>query len=150
MFFIGVLWLCTALYQMLSVSNVILFINWKILLIEISFRWQFDIHFTQSSVSALSVTSFMFIYCFCGNLLTVRCEKVNEAIIQSFWYKYPIKFQMFIKMILIRNQKSFYITGFKVTQCSFETFKKVSSCSHHHKSKFIQFHISFSFSFKFK
>lgn len=79
----------------------------------------------QSLISAQSVTLFMFIYCYCGNSITVNCEKITDAALQSCWYEYPIEYQQFMRHIIRRSQKAFHLTAFGIVECSFETFKKV-------------------------
>lgn len=80
----------------------------------------------QSLISAQSVTLFMFIYCYCGNSITVNCEKIAYGASHSFWYEYPVKYQQYVKQIILRGQKPFYLTGYEIVKCSFETFKSVS------------------------
>lgn len=87
---------------------------------------KFDIHFMQSFISAQSVTLFMFIYCYCGNSITINCSKITYAASQSCWYRYPVKYQQFVRHIIRRGQKPFYLTGYEIAKCSFETFRSVS------------------------
>lgn len=46
-------------------------------------------------------------------------------ITQSVGYLYPPEYQSFIKLIIMRNQKPYFVKGFKMTKCPLETFKKV-------------------------
>lgn len=136
MFSIGVLWLCTTLYQMLSVSEHYYgyFEKWLKWIKKKHLLWwnffhnfqKFDIHFAQAFISAESATLFMFIYCYCGNSITVNCGKITYAASQSCWYRYPVKYQHFIRHIIRRGQKPFYLTGYEIVKCSFETFRSVS------------------------
>lgn len=134
MFLGGVLWLCTALYQMLSVSTIRTKLTnvpdcriFMLILIKcVSFHQKFDIHFMQSFIAAQSVTLIMFIYCYCGNSLTTSCERTAYAALQLSWYKYPMKYQKFLKQIVLLAQQPFYLSGYHMMKCSFETFKSVS------------------------
>lgn len=89
----------------------------------------------QQLISAGSACEFMFTFCFCGNLISNNNEKVCHEISHTCWYKYPVKYQHFVEFIILHSQQQFYLTGFKITHCSYHTFKKVSFIDDNKKTK---------------
>lgn len=70
--------------------------------------------------------SCMFIYCYVGNIVTVKCFNVSLIAYQSLWYRYPTNLQFYVMQIIRFSQKPFYLSGYGVMRCSLESFTSVS------------------------
>lgn len=86
----------------------------------------FDIKLFQSTVSNLLIIVWLFIYCFFGHLISSKCAQVGDIAYQSRFYEYPTDFKMYTLFIIARSQRPFFITGYKLTKCSLETYTNVS------------------------
>lgn len=71
--------------------------------------------------------SFIFICIFCefGATIIVQFDLLNDKLIQSNWYLYPIGVQRMVFLLMINAQKSSFIRGFGNIACTREALKRV-------------------------
>lgn len=72
------------------------------------------------------LTSYLFVFCFVGTIITTKCQQIAISTYQSMWYNSSIDHQRYIILILARSQKDFYFHGYKLVICSLMNFKSVS------------------------
>lgn len=68
----------------------------------------------------------LFVYCYFGHIISCKGEEVANFAYNSMFYKYPLKLQIFTFFIISRSQRTFFITGYRITKCSLESFARVS------------------------
>lgn len=81
--------------------------------------------FYQVICAFLTVMQQVFALCYLGDMATSKCATTNEDVYHTNWYKYPVKMQKFIILIMMRSQKQFVFKGFSLLQCSLPAFKEV-------------------------
>lgn len=86
-----------------------------------------NIKLFQPTVSNFLIIVWLFIYCYFGHLITWKCEQVADFTYHSLFYKYPLDLRIFTLLFITRSQRPFYITGYKLTKCSLESYAKVSA-----------------------
>lgn len=87
---------------------------------------EMDFLLFQSFVNVTVVISSFFVFCQNGNIVSSECETTADVAYSSLWYRYPRDLQPYMTIILARTQKLYVFTGYKMTKCNFESFKKVS------------------------
>lgn len=85
----------------------------------------------QSIVNVIVVISSFYVFCQNGNIVTTEGLRLADVAYDSLWYRYPAKLQPYMIIILRRAQIPYIFTGYKISRCDLESFKKV--CSHHHR-----------------
>lgn len=126
-FSIGTLWLSTSLAQYLvhifrPVSiNIIIFNR----ISRVIFLKDFDIKLFQPTVANFLIIVWLFIYCFYGHLISWKCREIGDFTYCSLFYKYPLDLRMFTLFMITRSQRPFYITGYKLTKCSLDSYARV-------------------------
>lgn len=66
------------------------------------------------------------VLCFYGQYLIDSYEQLNDSIIFSDWYKYPIGLQKILHMMIAATQYPVEIKGFGSSSCTREILKEVS------------------------
>lgn len=64
-------------------------------------------------------------HCYFSSITALRLQRIADDIYNSMWYKMPNKYKKYHILSIIAAQKPRYFTGYGITQCSLETFKKV-------------------------
>lgn len=85
-----------------------------------------DLNIFKPAVSVALVMVWLYVYCSFGQLITSKCEQISDIAYESTFYHYPIDLRIFTLMAIGRAQKPFYITGYKITQCSLHSYRRVS------------------------
>ncbi|XP_055307137.1 uncharacterized protein LOC129571372 [Sitodiplosis mosellana] len=98
----GTVWLSTSMAQFMDI-NIKLF---------------------QPAVSNFLILVWLFVYCFYGNLITWKCLQVADFAYHSKFYNYPNDLKIFTLLMMERSQRPFYITGYKITKCSLESYTR--------------------------
>lgn len=80
----------------------------------------------QTTVSNMLIMGWLFVYCFFGSLLNWKCGQVGEFAYHSKFYEYPMELKLFTLFMIERSQRPFFITGFRITKCSLESYAQVS------------------------
>lgn len=61
-----------------------------------------------------------------GQMLHSNLINLSELIYQSDWYQYPRSVQRFVRLMIMRAQKQFYISAYGILSCHLENFAGVS------------------------
>lgn len=93
------------------------------------------------------ILSQLFLYCYFGQRITDQVRyflypehipsiaeiyynfqscRLSESIYQLNWYNYPIKFQKYFQLMMLRSQNSKYFSGFGFVYCSLRKFMDVT------------------------
>lgn len=86
----------------------------------------FDYLFIQLVLINLVLTSYLFVLCFIGTIITNKCCGIAYAAFQSKWYNSSNDHQRYVILIIARSQKPFFFHGYKLVVCSLMSFKSVS------------------------
>lgn len=86
-----------------------------------------DIFAVFVAISFFCVTPYLL--CYFATKITINAESVSLCIWNSNWYKYPVKYQIYCKLILMRAQRPVYFHGFKMITAEMETLLKVKDDS---------------------
>lgn len=70
----------------------------------------------------------LFVFYYIGHILTMQMVNLSDTIYTSEWYRYPLKVQQLLRLMIVRSQKRFYISGYGVLACTLENFLGVSQC----------------------
>lgn len=89
------------------------------------FLKDFDIKLFQPTVANILIIVWLFIYCFYGHLISWKCQQIGDFTYHSLFYKYPLDLRMFTLFMITRSQRPFYITGYKLTKCSLDSYARV-------------------------
>lgn len=109
------------------------------------FIWSFQSASTQkyllfqSTGSTLAFIFMMFIFCYFGNVVTTKSAAVADKAYQTMWYKYPVRMQPHIILIMMQSQKPFYLKGYELMLCSLQNFTWVSKHITHINDYFFGF-----------
>lgn len=87
---------------------------------------ELNVQIIRPAISTILGLVWLFLNCFYGNLITIKLEQVADFAYESVFYKYPNDLRIFTLMTMCRSQRPFFITGYKITQCSLESYKRVS------------------------
>lgn len=68
-----------------------------------------------------------FPYCYAATNASCSIQSLNESVFNAIWYKLPVKYQHYIKMMLMPPQNTRQLSGYDLIDCSLETFRKVNS-----------------------
>lgn len=113
--------------------NAVIFITFSngIIWLSASFAQflEFNIKLFQPALSSMLVLVWLYIYCAFGNLVSAKCEQISQFAYDAHFYKYPIDLNIFTIMTILQAQKPFFITGFKMTHCSLDSYRRVSFVS---------------------
>lgn len=123
-FSIGIVWLCMAIFQFeFQVKLVHVACNNELMTVQ-HFVQGLSAQLLQSTVANMLILVCLYIYCLFGDIITRRCQEINDIAYSLQFYTHPVKLQPTITLIMAAAQKPHYITGYKITQCSLESFKK--------------------------
>lgn len=93
---------------------------------------QFNVAFQKGFLSILililaSGLSFgmTYIYCYTGSLVHSALLQRSEYTYEVQWYRFPIKYQKFIPMILSETQREHYFEGFGIVRLEYSTYTMV-------------------------
>lgn len=67
----------------------------------------------------------LFLYCYYGNKLTTKSFELLDSVYQSTWYEYPIRYQRYVQLMMVRMQRPMVLTGYDVVLCNLPTFTTV-------------------------
>lgn len=84
--------------------------------------------FLQSILTTSAIVLITFIFCFFGNNVTIKFNETAVHAYNSSWYLCPIHLQRYIILMMQRSQRPLYLTGYKVTRCSLDSFTSVRHC----------------------
>lgn len=87
---------------------------------------QLDILLIQIIDGLGIIVANIFVYCYFGNLVTIKLAEIADASYSMLWYKYPLQQQKYVILLLVRAQRPFYLTGYFRTSCTLERFTGVS------------------------
>lgn len=87
---------------------------------------ELSIQLYQATGIAIMCLACLFIYCFYGQLLTDESLKINGAAYGMNWYQYPLKYRICVRMIIQYTQAPFYVSIYRLINCSLENFTSVS------------------------
>lgn len=130
-FSVGTIWLSTSMAQFMvtayrhcfqTLIHSLKTIDYKIFH---SFKKDINIKLFQPSVSNFLILVWLLVYCFYGNLITSKCLQVADFVYESQFYNYPHDLKIFTLLMMQRSQRPFYITGYKITMCSLESYSRV-------------------------
>lgn len=76
--------------------------------------------------SLITQVIFNYISCSYANNVTVRSLSAAEIAYSMPWYGFPVSRQLFIKHMIRRAQKPFYLKGYDIVECSLTTFFNVN------------------------
>lgn len=82
----------------------------------------------------------LIIFCYFGQMVTNDCEMVASSVYNVLWYQFPIHLQKSVIFIIGRSQHPFYLTAFKMYQCSLRSFTGVWSLNRYSFIIEIYFH----------
>lgn len=68
----------------------------------------------------------LFILSYFGQILHTNLNDMSEMMYQSEWYRYPNSVQHFVMFMMMRGQRSFYISAYGMMHCNLENFVGVS------------------------
>lgn len=113
-----------------NLMNAVIFITFSngIIWLSASFAQfvDFSIKLFQPAVSSMLVLVWLYIYCGFGDLVSVKCEQISQFAYDAHFYKYPTDLNIFTLMTINQAQRPFFISGFKLTRCSLDSYKRVS------------------------
>lgn len=120
--------LCTTLFLIQTVRQIEYFhiISHPTLFI-VQTAENFDYLFIQLVLINMVLTSYVFVFCFIGTIITDKCFEMAKIVFETNWYASPIEHQRYVILILARSQKPFYFHGYGFVPCSLMMFKSVSN-----------------------
>lgn len=82
---------------------------------------------------------YVFLYCYFGTRATMAAASIDEICYRTAWYSFSPEIQKCLPLIIGRAQQAIYFSGFKLAQCSLETFAKVVASRFSFSNPFSQF-----------
>lgn len=79
-------------------------------------------------VPCMAVVLELFLFCYYGNKLSTKSFELLDTLYQSMWYEYPIKYQRYVIVMMVRMQRPLVLTGYNVVLCTLPTFTAVILC----------------------
>lgn len=67
------------------------------------------------------------LYCYTGTTITNNLGELADITYVSKWYKYDVKMQKWLVIIIANSQQALIFDGFKITKLSLTTFAKVKT-----------------------
>lgn len=93
---------------------------------------QFDVIFQQGFLSLMILClatglsfGIIFIYCFTGTLVTSSLLQCSDYAYNTHWFRFPVKHQQYIPMILIEAQQPHFFDGFRFVELEYRTYLMV-------------------------
>lgn len=72
-----------------------------------------------TELNLLSLVMVMcYVYCYFAERVTEKAYDISDFVYETLWYKMPPKEQKLMKLIIVRAQKKFQMTGFGLIECS--------------------------------
>lgn len=71
----------------------------------------------------------LFVYCFAGDLLSLRIRMIGLAVYESLWYELPIKLAEDTFFIMMRAGCPFILTAGKLLSMNMDTFSSILKVS---------------------
>lgn len=94
------------------------------------FDLQFVHYITVETLHPIAITagalSVLFSLCYLGTKIAFRVNYVADIAYNMKWYNYPVKLQPFVLLIMIRAEKSFYLSGYGLMPCTLNNFLQVN------------------------
>lgn len=101
--------------------------------LTLNFPWQLSSESPSAATvglaSAFGVCTLLFYLCYFADIVTTHTEMIGFHLWQCKWYFWSRKSQQFYLMILMRSQRRIVFNGYKIIDCTMETFGKVRECS---------------------
>lgn len=76
-------------------------------------------------VPCLAVVWELFLFCYYGSKLSAKSFELLDALYESMWYEYPIEYQRYVMVMMMRMQRPLVLTGYDVVLCTLPTFTTV-------------------------
>lgn len=83
--------------------------------------------FTLKLIAAAVSLLLTYPYCNMASTAFSNVQLLHAWVFDIKWYKMPVKYQLYIKMMLIPAQNTRELSGYHVIDCSLETFRKVKT-----------------------
>lgn len=64
--------------------------------------------------------------CHFATKISIQAESIATCVTNLKWYNYPIKYQLYLKLILLRAQRPVAFHGFGIISCNMEIFLAVN------------------------
>lgn len=80
----------------------------------------------QSIMTTLAIVLIILIMCYFGQTVTDDCETIANSVYNELWYRFPIKLQKSMIIIIQRSQHSYIFTAYKMYRCTLRSFTGVS------------------------
>lgn len=95
---------------------------------------QIDFNILLNLNSLFTQILFNYISCYYANNVTNNALSTAEIAYNIHWYKLPWRKQHFVKLMIARAQKPFFLKGYDIVDCSLSTFLNVNliRCAHAH------------------
>lgn len=93
---------------------------------------QIDFNILLNLNSLFTQILFNYISCYYANNVTNNALSTAEIAYNIHWYKLPWRKQHFVKLMIARAQKPFFLKGYDIVDCSLSTFLNVNliRCAH--------------------
>lgn len=66
------------------------------------------------------------LFCYFANMASDRLSSIGWAAYTADWHNYPVAWQKFIVLMILRSQKPVHFKGLNLINCTLEVFGKVS------------------------
>lgn len=128
--FIGILHMSATYFEMELVRHEFIkrfvFFFWAILIDFSQVIMKADFKVLLVSLAVFLSTGVVFIYCFMGTFTTEQFLLYADISYESMWYKFPVKLQKYLALILADSQRPRYFDGLNLIELSLVTFTKVN------------------------
>ncbi|XP_044270070.1 odorant receptor Or2-like [Tribolium madens] len=74
---------------------------------------------------ANSIISQIFIYCWFGNEVQTKSDKISQAIFESGWTDFPLKTKKDLVFLLMRTREPIKVSAFNLFSLSLDTFMRI-------------------------
>lgn len=84
-----------------------------------------DFGFVNIVFTAIISLAVTYPFCFHSTNAFESMISINQNVYNIVWYKLPVKYQHYIKLMLIPSEHIRELSGYGLINCSLETFRKV-------------------------
>lgn len=76
-------------------------------------------------ISIVTSAGNIFLYCYVGTLTTVQFLRFSDVVYESIWYKFPVKLQKYLRLIIADAHRPRAFDGFGIMDLNLVAFAKV-------------------------
>lgn len=87
----------------------------------------------QSSVFFSMVYLWLSFFCLIGDMVTSKFASINNALYDTYWYRFPVETQKMMIVIIPIAQKPIFIRGMNNTICTRFVLAKVNTICYGHR-----------------